>query len=59
MKSRLKDNLGEYFTLSVDGVGFIVPKPAPYVKAISNIWYSKKSSGPSLWYEIGVGIIDT
>lgn len=42
--------------ISVDGVDFIIQEPYPYVKATSKIWYSKKSNGPGLRYEIGVTI---
>ena len=52
----MKDDSGEDCKLSVDRVDFIVQEPAPYVKAVSKIWYSKKSNGPGLWYELGVGI---
>ena len=31
-------------------------EPHPYVKHISKIWWSKKSNGPGLRYELGVGI---
>ena len=56
MEKRLKDDSGEYCTLSVDKVDFIVQEPDPYVKAISKIWYSKKSNDPGLRYEIRIGI---
>ena len=56
MDNRYKDDSGEDYTLSVDGVDFICQEPHPYVKHVSKIWYSKKSNGPGLRYEIGVGI---
>ena len=56
MDNRFKDDSGEDCTLSVDGVDFICQEPHPYVKRISKIWYSKKSNGPGLRYELGVGI---
>ena len=56
MENRYKDDSGEDSTLSVDGVDFIIQEPAPYVKHISKIWWSKKHNGPGLRYELGVGI---
>ena len=42
--------------MSVDGVDFIIREPHPYVREVSNKWYSKKSNGPGLRYEFGVAI---
>lgn len=56
MDNRYKDDLGEDYTLSVDGVAFICQESHPYVKHISKIWWSEKSNGPGLQYVLGVGI---
>ena len=54
--NRRKGDTGEDTMLSVDGVDFMIREPYPYVKDVSNIWYSKKINGPGLRYEFAVSI---
>ena len=56
MENRFSKDSGEDCTISVDAADFIIAEPAPYVVEVSKIWYSKKSNGPALRYELGVTI---
>ena len=56
MENRFSKDSGEDCTISVDAADFIIAEPAPYVREVSKIWYSKKSNGPALRYELGVTI---
>lgn len=54
--SRFKEDTHEDCLLSVDGVDFEIEEPYPYVRNISNVWYSHKFKGPGLRYEIAIAI---
>ena len=55
-ENRKVGDTGNDCLVSVDGVDFEIQEPFPYVRGVSQIWFSHKFKGPGLRYEVGICI---